>query len=415
MLIPEVLCPAGNMERLLTCLTYGADAVYVGGKEFSLRSKAVGFSWGELKQAIDLTHRRGKRLYFCLNIYPWQRDMYKIKEYVSMLAEYPIDALIVADPGVISMAKKIMPHIPLHLSTQANTSNSHSIKFWKEVGVERVNLARELNMGEIGQIMEEIRGEEIEIEVFVHGAMCMAISGRCYLSSYLNHRPANKGLCTHPCRFSYRVVGLALEEEQRPGKVLWEYLEEGDFSSFFAPEDLCLVKYLKWFRKRGITGLKIEGRMKTSSYLGPVVDVYSTALEDLKKNRFRLPLYLRELSMSSTRCATTGFFLGRKRKKVLSPRKQDSPVIARIVKGEGEKWEVEIKHPWNTLEEGIEILVPGLKRIGLSPEEYRFEDKNGKVLKEIHSGMRCYLRCPPGTVKENYLLRGKSTQLGKRI
>ncbi len=410
MLRPELLCPAGNMERLLTCLTYGADAVYVGGKEFSLRAKTTGFSWEELKEAISIVHQKEKRIYFCLNIYPSQKDIGKIKEYLSVLTDLGIDALIVSDPGVIYLAKETVPHIPLHLSTQANTGNSYSIKFWKDIGIKRVNLARELSIKEISHIRKNIFPKEMELEVFVHGAMCMAISGRCYLSSYLNNRSANKGLCTHPCRFSYRVVGFVLEEEQRSGKILWEYIEEKDkFSYFFAPEDLCLIKYLKWFITKKIDGLKIEGRMKTSSYLGPVVDVYATALRDIIKKRFRVGLYLKELSQSSTREATTGFFLGKNKRKVFSPQKDSSPVVARIVKGETDRWKIEIKHRWSSTQE-IEILLPGLRRVEVYPGQYSLEDQNGKSLKEVHSGMKCYLRCNLDIIKENYLIRRKGPQ-----
>jgi putative protease len=292
----------------------------------------------------------------------------------------------------------------VHLSTQSNTTNSLSVKFWKEIGIKRINLARELSLKDIKVIRKMV--PDIELEVFVHGAMCMAISGRCHLSAYLNSRSANQGLCTHPCRFLYKIKGVAVEEKQRPDRILWEYFEDEDFSSFFAAEDLCLIKYLKWFVSNKIDALKIEGRMKTSSYLGVVIDVYSTALKDLKQKRFRLNLYLKELKNATTRVCNTGFFLPNKRLDIITPPSSRNPIVFKVLNQLSQnKYLVSIRHKIDLSKE-LEILVPGLKRPKIAPFEYCFEDETGTILKEVNSGITCYFRYETNKLKENYLVRG---------
>ncbi len=405
MLIPELLCPAGNMERLITCVTYGADAVYVGGTHLSLRAKTSGFSWDDLRRARELTRKSGRRLYFCLNVYPLERDIEMVKDYLCQVKEIGVDALIISDPGIIYLARDLAPHIPIHLSTQANTTNSEAVRFWRDAGIKRINLARELTLRDIAEIRKRTSPLDMELEVFVHGAMCMAISGRCYLSAYLTARSANRGECTHVCRFSYRIIGLALEEEKRQGEVTWEYLEEGKFSTFFAPEDLCLIKYLPWFVKKHIHALKIEGRMKTSSYLAPVVDTYATALRDVSQGRFRLENYLKEIALGSTRKCSTGFFLGKKRVAAITPARDSAPVVMRVrEKMGGHRWEVEIKSRCKDIYT-LEIMVPGLKRIRVDGGDYMFEDRQGNRLREVHSGMVCYLLCENPHIQKDLLIR----------
>ncbi len=403
MFIPELLCPAGNMDRLETCITYGADAVYLGGSDFNLRAKNANFSNTELIKAISYIKKHNKKVYLCLNIYAYEEQIPAIKEYLHEIKDLDIDGIIAADPGIITLLKLHLPNVPIHLSTQANTSNSQSIKFWKELGIKRVNLARELNMRQIKNIRAAI--PDIELETFVHGAMCMAISGRCHLSAYLNSRPANQGMCTHPCRFSYKIKGVAVEEEQRPGKILWEYFEDQGFSSFFAAQDLCLIKYLKWFISNRINCLKIEGRMKTSSYLGPVVDVYSTALKDIGEKNFRLGYYLKELTPAHTRTCNTGFFLPHKRINIISPPDIKQNIVFKVIEVlSKDKYLVSIRHKID-LSKDLEILVPGLKRPKIPSNKYAFEDKSGKKLREVNSGIHCFFRFATYDLKENYLVR----------
>jgi U32 family peptidase len=402
MLLPELLAPGGGPAQVRTALLYGADAVYVGG-ELSLRAKATGLNGPELDRALRMAHAQGARVYYCLNVFARQCQMREVAERVCTVAEAGVDAIIASDPGVIRLIRRIAPALPIHLSTQANTTNAESLAFWRDQGVSRVNLARELGMAEIKGIVRAAGG--IEAEVFVHGAMCMAVSGQCMLSSHLTGRSANLGLCAHPCRYEYRSLGLPLEERTRPGRALWEVLEEDGYSTLLAPEDLCLLPYLPWFCRVGLSALKIEGRTKTAGYLAPVVDVYRTALDDLRKGRFRRRDYLREVSFGATRELATGFFLPGRRK-TLVPAATGSgrtPVVG-VVEGQTgtDAWMVLVLSRW---EKGIAacMLLPGLQRPEL--EGYALEQEDGTLVQTAHSGTRVILRCASPGLREGVFLR----------
>ncbi|MCF8104856.1 MAG: U32 family peptidase [Desulfohalobiaceae bacterium] len=405
--LPELLAPAGDLRRMRTALAYGADAVYLGGPEHNLRAKTRGVSLDELPLALQEAKRLGRKVYFCLNVLPRQDQLDSVRAYLDALAGYQLDGLILADPGVLALARKRVPKIPIHLSTQANTGNGEAARFWLEQGVSRVNLARELDLSGIRAIRSEM--PDMELEVFVHGAMCMAISGRCLLSAHLNGRSANQGMCTHPCRFGYRPLSLTLEEGKRPGEPVWEVLEEdGGYSSILAAEDLCLVKYLAWFVRLGLDALKIEGRMKTGSYLGVVTDVYATALQDLKKGDFRPGLYLLELGRAASRPLGTGFFLPGKRKRLFDPGKgaARAPILGQIKERApaGKVWEVLVKHRWQA-DDCFQILVPGLKRPLIQAGEYALENDRGQRVSEIHSGQTVFLGCEHPDLGAGLLLR----------
>ena len=403
--LPELLAPVGNMEVLQTAITYKADAVYLGGPGLSLRAQSRGFSGKDLQKAVDLAQKRGVKVYYCLNILARESELHKARQCMYQLQDVPIQGLIVADPGIISLAAQILPQIPIHLSTQANTSNSAAVKFWQDQGVSRVNLARELNCRDIRAIRQTV--SDMELEIFVHGAMCMAISGRCLMSSHLTARSANLGLCTHPCRYAYRAVSVSLEEEKRPGRITWEIEQEDDFLNILAAQDLCLVKYLPWFCKLNINALKIEGRMKTSSYLAQVLDVYRTALNDLQENNFRPALYHQELAGTATRTLSSGFFLPGKQKTLVQPLADyKRPVIlAKILdKEHSGKWKISIRHKWKT-EKKVQILVPGLKRPLLDCSEYSFENESGEKLEVVHSGTQCWLRSENPYLQEGLFIR----------
>lgn len=403
--LPEILAPVGNPERLDTALTYGADAVYLGGPELNLRAHSQGFDWEELDQALDKAHSIGTKVYFCLNIFPTEEQLPRIKDYLQKLKQYSLDAMIVADPGIVSLTRKILPQLPIHLSTQANTTNSASVSFWREFGVQRINLARELNLRQIRKIREFV--PDVELESFVHGAMCMAISGRCFLSSYLNQRSANSGWCTHPCRYDYRVASLGLEEKKRPGKIVWEICQEENYTDFLASDDLCLIKYLRWFIRNHITALKIEGRMKTSSYLAQVVDIYKTAVKDVSEKNFRPRLYLTELSQTSSRALGTGFFLPTGHKTVLdTPQyKMPTPVLAKLLYQEDEDtWIISVRHRFEQ-DCVFQILVPGLQRPVINSEQYSLENLEGKRVNTLHSGLQGKLRLVHPDLKPGFLLR----------
>jgi len=261
---PELLAPAGNLEKLETALLYGADAVYVGGEHFGLRAQADNFTLEQLARARDLTRRLNRRLYLTLNAYLAPGEMDACADYVERLRDLELDAYIVADPGVLALVRAIDPERELHLSTQANTTNAEAIRFWAGAGVKRVNLARELSLEEIRAVR---KATEAELEVFVHGAMCVAYSGRCLLSAALTGRGANRGLCTQPCRWSY-----ALMEKTRPGRYF--SLEQDERGSYLLnSRDLCLLYQLPLLVEAGIDSLKIEGRMKSRYYVAAVTRV----------------------------------------------------------------------------------------------------------------------------------------------
>ena len=267
---PEILAPAGSLEKLRIAVMYGADAVYLGGKEFSLRAGAENFTLEEIAQGVAFAHARGAKVYAAVNIFARNTDLERLSAYLQALSEAGVDALLVTDPGVISLAREAVPHLPLHLSTQANSLNWASARFWAEQGIKRIVLARELSLPEIREIREKVTAE---LEVFVHGAMCLAYSGRCFLSYYLTGRDANRGECTHPCRWQYALV-----ESKRPGVYL-PVEEDGRGSYILSSKDLCLLPRLPDLVRAGVNSFKIEGRMKSLHYVATVVRVYRLALD----------------------------------------------------------------------------------------------------------------------------------------
>ena len=270
---PELLVPASSLEVLKTAVIFGADAVYIGGEAFGLRAKAKNFSMEDMKEGIAFAHEHGVKVYVTANILAHNRDLEGVEEYFRELKEVKPDALIIADPGVFEIAKRICPEIERHISTQANNTNYATYHFWHTLGAKRVVSARELSMQEIKEIRANIP-EDLEIETFVHGAMCISYSGRCLLSSYFTGRDANQGACTHPCRWKYAVV-----EEKRPGEYLPVYENERG-TYIFNSKDLCMVEHMEDILTSGIDSLKIEGRMKTALYVATVARTYRKAIDD---------------------------------------------------------------------------------------------------------------------------------------
>ena len=304
---PELLAPAGSLDRLKTAIAFGADAVYAGGEAFSMRTAAKNFSDDDLKRARELTLSKNKKLYIAVNIIPHNEDMKLLPAYLSELSALGPDGLIISDLGVLSMAKQYASNIPIHISTQANNVNAESFKMWHQLGACRVVCARELSFAEIKDIRSQIP-PELEIEAFVHGAMCISYSGRCLLSNYMAGRDSNQGNCAHPCRWNYHLV-----EEQRPGEYLPVYENErGTF--IFNSRDLCMIEYIPQIIESGIDSLKLEGRVKTEYYVATVVKTYREAIDRYFENpeTFKTdPLWLEELSKVSNRHYTTGFYLGK--------------------------------------------------------------------------------------------------------
>lgn len=305
MLIPELVAPAGNLEKLKTALRYGADAVYCGGKEFSLRAHAGNLTLAEITEGVALTHAEGKRIFVAINIFAHNNDMDRLPEYVAQVRDAGVDAVIVSDPGVLDTVREIAPNMAIHLSTQANTTNIRSLGFWKRQGVTRTVIAREMSADDMKRMGRE---GGMELEMFVHGAMCISYSGRCYISDYLTGRSANHGDCTHPCRWQYRV-----EEEQRPGKY-YSVEEDGRGTYFMNSKDLCLIDHIPLIVSAGVRAIKIEGRMKGLHYAASVIRTYRAALDAYAENpeAFTVtPEWRRELTLASHREYTTGFFNGK--------------------------------------------------------------------------------------------------------
>lgn len=305
---PELLIPASSLEVLKTAVYFGADAVYIGGEVFSLRAKSKNFSRADMEEGIAYAHSKGVRVFVTANILAHNKDLEEIESYFKELREIKPDAVIISDPGVFDLAKSICPEIEIHISTQANNTNYGTYNFWYKQGAKRVVSARELSLEEIGELREKIP-DDLEIETFIHGAMCISYSGRCLLSSYFTGRDANQGACTHPCRWKY-----ALMEETRPGEYMPVYENERG-TYIFNSKDLCMIEYIPELIKAGIDSFKIEGRMKTALYVAAVTRTYRKAIddyfEDVNLYKEKLEYYREEISKCTYRQFTTGFFFNK--------------------------------------------------------------------------------------------------------
>ena len=308
--IPELLAPAGNMEKLITAIHYGADAVYLGSEQYSLRARAGNFSTLQLREAVAYAHQHGVKVYVTVNIFAHNRDLEGLEDYLVFLEDIGVNALIVADPGILFICNRVVPGLPVHLSTQANVTNKAAALFWTTQGVAGLNLARELGREEIREIRQ---ATDIRLEVFVHGALCISYSGRCMLSNYFTGRDANHGDCAHPCRYSYKIV-----EEKRPGRY-FPVEEDKRGTYIFNSRDLCLLERLPELVGIGLDSIKIEGRMKSMGYVGAVVRVYRAALAYIAEQLFLqkdiqnivLPRAFRnEMNKIGTRGHTENFFEG---------------------------------------------------------------------------------------------------------
>lgn len=305
---PELLVPASSLEVLKIAVLYGADAVYIGGEAFGLRAKARNFSMKDMEEGIRFAHAHGVKVHVTVNILAHNRDLDGVRTYLKELKALAPDALIIADPGVFTMAREICPEIDIHISTQANNTNYETFLFWHRMGARRVVTARELSLSEIREIREKVP-EDLEIETFVHGAMCISYSGRCLLSNYLTGRDANQGECTHPCRWKYSIV-----EETRPGEYMPVFENERG-TYIFNSKDLCMIEHLEDLCSAGVDSMKIEGRMKTALYVATVARTYRKAIDDLmedpEKYRSNMPWYQEQISNCTYRQFTTGFFYGK--------------------------------------------------------------------------------------------------------
>jgi putative protease len=397
--MPELLAPAGNYEKLLTAVHYGANAVYFGGKRFSLRAKAGNFDDEEMRQGVKFAHEHGVKTYVTVNIIAHNRDLAGLNEYLVSLKNMDVDGIIISDPGILSYALKIVPTLPIHLSTQANVTNHASASFWINQGAARLNLARELSLEEIKEIRGKVAGE---VEVFVHGALCISYSGRCMLSHYMTDRDANQGSCAHPCRFSY-----ALLEEKRPG----EYfpVEEDERGTYiFNSKDLCLIDMLPQLVAAGVDSLKIEGRMKSIFYVGGVVRVYRAALDylaQLPKEAWEEPAkihmpkeFMDEIQKTGTRGTTENFINERPGSDEMiydSSRAEQKYEPVAVIRESGAEPLVEIRNQVMPGEH-IEYMAEG---IGLLPLEIiSMKDQSGSAVYKANPGNVVVMRTHPPLV-----------------
>jgi putative protease len=419
MKIPELLAPAGSFEKMAAAIHYGADAVYCGGKKYSLRAHATNFTEKELGRAVEYAHGRKVKLYVTVNIFAHQKDLQGLEEYLLYLQDIGVDGVIISDPGILSLAQVIIPGVPIHLSTQANVTNPANARFWEAQGAARLNLARELSLAEIAGIREALR-PGTQVEIFVHGALCISYSGRCLLSYYFTGRDANRGECAHPCRYRY-----ALQEEKRPGQYF--PVEEDEHGTYiFNAKDLCLLNKLPHLVNIGVDSLKLEGRMKSVYYVGAVTRVYRAALDYIAAqsveaqaaNRALMlpPVYLEELLKVGTRSYSENFiFEPPGAEDMLYDRSRTEQVYVPVgvvrdfgLLAKAEKWlEVEVKTP---LRQGdmVEYLGRDINAVSFAVAELL--DQDGIPLVQANPGavVRIKHNLDPGTVWEvNGLLRKK--------
>ncbi len=414
--LPELLVPAGNYEKLVTAVHYGADAVYLGGREFGLRAKAGNFSENVMRAGVEYAHDHGVQVYVTTNIFAHNIDFDRLDKYFLSLADIGVDGVIISDPGILMRAREVIPQIPIHLSTQANVTNSEAANFWFKQNVSRLNLARELSLEEIKQIRQATKGE---LEVFVHGALCISYSGRCMLSNYLTGRDANQGNCAHPCRYSYSLV-----EEKRPGEFF--PVEEDERGTYiFNSKDLCLLNKLPQLVAAGVDSLKIEGRMKSIFYVGGVTRIYRAALDylaDLPENvwqtvdEIKFPeSFYREIERIGTRGQTENFIIDKPGASEMlyshtRLRQEWEPVaVVRKSGDDGEVPWVELRNPLNIGEE-IQYMGQGEKNVTVKVLEMVGE--KGERFERGNPGNRIFLKTEPPlkelvSVQEAAILRRK--------
>lgn len=354
---PELLAPAGNLEKLKTAIDYGADAVYLGGSKLNLRAFADNFTNDEMALGIKYAHERDKKVYVTMNVFPHNEDLDGVEQYLRDLYELGVDAIIVSDPGLIAIARDVVPNLEIHLSTQANNVNWRAAKFWYDQGVKRIVLARELSFNEIRSIREKLP-VECDLEAFVHGAMCMSYSGRCLMSNYMTGRDANRGACAQPCRYKYYLV-----EEKRPGE--YYPVEEDETGTYIMnSKDLCMIEHLPEVVESGIYSLKIEGRMKSAYYVAAIIKAYRQALDAYlndKENYKFDPKWMDMLLKVSHRKYHTGFYFGKNNEQIYdtSSYVRNADIVG-IVKEYNKETKEAIIEQRNKIFEGdkVEILRP---------------------------------------------------------
>lgn len=389
----ELLAPAGTFEKMETAFRFGADAVYFAGKKFGLRAFAGNFSENEIQQATAYAHKLGKKVYITINILAHEEDFDGLKEYLDELVKAQVDAVIVSDLGIIEFIKQYAPSLTIHVSTQANILNSYAIKFMAKMGVKRIILARELSIEEIKQIKQNIPSD-IELESFVHGAMCISYSGRCLLSNYLTGRDANRGQCAQPCRWEYTIT-----EKSRKGDQ-YEIQEDNRGTYILNSKDMMMVEHLSELKQSGVTSFKIEGRMKSPYYVANVVNAYRYAIDRMDTiSQEEMEMLKKELCKTSHRQYTTGFYFGDKNKEYLqsSMPVQTSEFMASVIgDSDGEKTLIEQRNRFK-VGDTLEVLSPNVETFNKQIKIEKMTDENGNNLddaKDVQQKLYIWTKLP---------------------
>jgi len=400
---PELLAPAGNLEKGKIAIIYGADAVYLGGKKFGLRAFADNFSFEEIAEMVRYAHERNKKVYATVNIFAHNDDIRELPSYLRELSELKIDALLISDLGVWTVAREVVPNMPLHVSTQANSTNYVTVATWEKLGAKRVVLARELSLEEIGEIS---RRTDIELECFVHGAMCISYSGRCLLSAYFTGRDGNRGACAQACRWKYGLV-----EEKRPGQ-FFELQENGRGTFIMNSKDLCLIEYLPKLMKAGITSFKIEGRMKSAHYVATVVNVYRRAIDKCYNDvdNYNVPdEWLCELNKISHRPYTSGFAIHKLCEDgqvyATSTYEQTHDFVALVLRYDDKKQRLYLEQR-NHMEDGeeLEVFMPNGNISKLKLTDMMDEEQN-KIMVVSHAQQHFSVKCSENILPNSIVRR----------
>ena len=404
---PEILSPAGNFEKMKSAIRYGADAVYLSGQIFGMRAAADNFTVEELAEATEYAHERGVRVYLTVNTMPRENEYPLLREYFESLQEIPIDALIIADIGVLTLAKEILPRVDIHISTQANSVSSETCRAWYKLGAKRVVLARELTLDEIREIKRNIP-EDLEIECFIHGSMCISYSGRCLLSGHITGRDANRGACAQPCRWNFSLRGYEIYEEKRPNTPL--PIEEINGETFImASRDTCMIEHIPELVEAGIDSFKIEGRMKSAYYTAVVTNTYRMALDSYFSGEYKYdPAWYRELESVSHRDYATGYYFSDSHLDANTSETtgylKDKAYLATVISYNSESGEALFSQR-NKMCEGdrIELLTPG--KVGTELVAEGLKNENGEPIEATsHPYMKFYMKVP-FEVKEGDIIR----------
>ncbi len=407
--MPELLSPAGNFEKMVAAIRYGADAVYLAGQMFGMRSAADNFTLEELKEAVAYAHARGVRVYLTVNTMPREDQYEALKAYFSAIRDFGLDALIVADLGVLALANEMLPGCEIHISTQANTVSAHTAKAWQTLGAKRVVLSRELTLEEIKNIRQNIP-KDLEIECFVHGSMCISYSGRCLLSNFLTGRDANRGACTQPCRWNYTCkTTYEIVEEKRPDTPM-EVVEEGGETFVLSSRDLCTVSHIPALVEAGIDSFKIEGRMKSAYYTAVVTNAYRMALDAYEKGITAPdPSWVREVESVSHREYATGYFFADSHEDARTCHEtgylREKAYLATVLSYDGKTgMACFVQRNKVSVGDKVELLTPG--KIGEPiPCEALFDEMGEPLASAPHPAMKFYMPVPH-SVLEGDILRG---------